>query len=171
MKRLTHSLLMTMAVLIAVGTGSGMLAGRAAAAISVPVPTVIARNCTSGFFGLEPWYHFMPDELGVPKRGDTPADPCAVRCFNIFNQAQANACGQKASDIPGVFLALIDDLLRISGLVAVFFVLKGSFEYVGSRGNAERTASAQATIMAALTGLAVSIAAVALVSYLGHQLG
>lgn len=113
----------------------------------------------------------MPDsEIGVPKRGDAPADPCGIKCFNIFVQSKANECGETASDIPGIVLAVIDDLLRIAGLVAVGFLLKGAFEFVGSRGNAERTASAQSTIMASLTGLAIALVSVALVSYLGAQL-
>jgi hypothetical protein len=113
----------------------------------------------------------MQDELGVPKRGDQPADNCGVLCFNIIQQAQANVCGQTHSDVPGIILALVDNLLRVAGLVAVFFILKGSFEYVGSRGNAERTAGAQSTNIAALTGLAVSLVAVGLISFLGNRLG
>jgi hypothetical protein len=50
-------------------------------------------------------------------------------------------------------------------------VLIGAFQYVGSRGNAERTASAQSTIISALTGLAVALVAVAFVAFLGNRLG
>jgi hypothetical protein len=163
-------------LLVSVGVGTGLVGSRPAAA--VPPLTAVNKladatdDCNkTGFFGLEPWWHFMPRELGVPANGKTPGDPCGVRCFNVFVQQEANECGQKASDVPGVLLAIIDDLLRIAGLVAVGFVLVGSFQYVGSRGNAERTAQAQSTILSALTGLAVSIIAVALVSYIGNQLG
>jgi hypothetical protein len=160
-------------LLLFVTIGAGTLGSQQAAAASLPTPTIIAaaNKCNSGFFGLRPWYYYMQDELGMPKRGDLPADNCSVRCFNIFRQGSPNACGKTTSDIPSVALAVVDDLLRISGLVAVAFILKGSFEYVGSRGNAEKTAAAQSTIMAALTGLAVALVAVAFVSYLGNQLG
>ena len=77
---------------------------------------------------------------------------------------------QTQSDIPGVGLALIDNLLRIFCPVAIAFILKGSFEYVASRGNAEKTASAQSTIITALTGLAIALVAVGLVSFIGRRL-
>lgn len=169
------------AVLLFTMGGVNFLGSQKAAAIPL-TPTVIAAapdkadvcdkraNGPGGFFGLEPWYRFMGGELGTPKHGDTPADPCGVRCFNIFVQADPNDCGQTQSDVPGVFLAVIDDLLRIAGLVAIIFIIIGSFQYVGSRGNSERTAAAQSTIISALTGLAVALVAVAFVSFLGNRL-
>jgi hypothetical protein len=169
---ITRELLLFCLLLICSLTAGAAISGsQKAAAAPLSVPTVFAKTCNQGFFGLEPWYRFMPNELGVPKRGDQPADDCAVRCFNIFVQQHPNACGQKASDLPGVVLAVIDNLLRIAGLAAVFFILKGSFEYVGSRGNAEKTAAAQSTIISALTGLAVALVAVGLITFLGNKLG
>jgi hypothetical protein len=162
-------------LLCAVVLCAGFVCSQRAAAVSNPTPVIIATaadNCNKGgFFGLEPWYHFIPDsEIGVKKTGEAPVDSCGIKCFNIFVQTNPNDCNQTASDIPGVILAVIDDLLRIAGLVAVAFILKGSFDYVGSRGNAEKTASAQSTIISALTGLAIALVAVALVSYIGGQL-
>lgn len=151
----------------------------AASPISAPVKIVAdtADNCnTGGFFGLEPWYQFMPKELGVSQQTNSngnvtvAAQPCGVRCFNIFVQNAPNACGVTQSDIPGVILAIIDDLLRVAGLVAVAFVIYGSFEFVGSRGNSERTAKAQTTVVSALTGLAIALVSVALVSFIGSTL-
>lgn len=154
--------------------GLGIVGSQRAAAVSLPAPTIMAAQCNKGgFFGMKPWYHYLPDsEIGMKQQGTAPTDPCGIKCFNIFTQAQTNPniCGETASDVPGVVLAVVDDLLRIAGLVAVAFVLKGSFEYVGSRGNAERTAQAQSTIIAALTGLAVSLVAVGFVAFLGSRL-
>jgi hypothetical protein len=161
------------AVLALTVLGVGFLHSRPAGAISLPDRTIAASadycdkkaNGPLGFFGLEPWYHFMPDsELG------THGEPCAVKCFNIFVQAEKNECGETASDIPGVILVVIDDLLRIAALVAVAYIIIGSFEYAGSRGNSERASSAQSTIISALTGLAIALVAVALISFLGNQL-
>jgi hypothetical protein len=155
---------------------------RASAAPSAPVRIVAAAdradacntkaNGATGFFGLKPWYYYMDEELGQPKHGDTPADACGVRCFNIFVQGSStpNECGQTKSDIPGIILVVIDDLLRIGGLVAVAFVIIGAFQYVSSRGNSERTAAAQSTIMSALVGLIITLVAVAVISFLGNRL-
>lgn len=154
---------------------TGSFAAVSGTASAAPVSKVVASaadNCDkSGFFGLEPWYHFMPDsEIGVGKIGATPVDKCGIKCFNIFPQSQPNECGETDSDVPGVILAIIDDLLRIAALAAVAFIIMGAFQFVGSRGNSERTAAAQSTIINALTGLAVALVAVALVSFLGSQL-
>jgi hypothetical protein len=160
------------AVLIcAVALGVSFLGSQRAAAAPLAPVTIVADTADAcankanpgGFFGLEPWYAFMPDELSAPPN-------CDVKCFNIFIQNQANECGQKGSDIPGVLLAVVDDLLRISGLVAIAFIIMGAFQYVASRGNPEKTAQAQSTIISALTGLAVALVAVALVSFIGSQL-
>lgn len=166
-------MILSLALLASIALGAGFLKAQTASALPMPGRIVAASadfcdkkaNGPLGFFGLEPWYHFMPDsELG------DHGNPCAVKCFNLFEQKQDNECGQQASDIPGVILAIIDDLLRLAALAAVAFIFIGSFEYVGSRGNSERAASAQSTIISALTGLAVALVAVALVSFIGNQL-
>lgn len=159
--------------LCSVTTGfTSLAAPERAAALPSPAFAAGAASCNKGFFGLRPWYGFMPNsEIGVPKQGDTPADKCGIRCFNIFVQSAPNECGETGSDVPGVVLAVIDSLLRIAGLVAVGFIFVGSFQYVASRGNAERTAQAQSTVMNALIGLAVSLVSVGLIAFLGNRLG
>lgn len=173
MRSLLTRTLFAVVLAAAVFTAASLARPDAASASALPVRTVAASvdYCEAqasgplGFLGLEPWYHFMPDaSLGAH------GDPCAIKCFNIFPQGMKNDCGQKASDVPGVILVIIDDLLRIAALVAVAFIIVGAFQYVGSRGNSERSANAQSSIMNALTGLAITLVAVALVSYLGNQL-
>ena len=63
-------------------------------------------------------------------------------------------------------LALFEGLLRLSGLVAVFFVIVGGFKYVTSQGNADKTSSAQKTIINSLAGLVIAASASVLVSFL-----
>lgn len=168
-------------LLTAVVLAGGLVYGKPASAATLPAPTLFAAgkadNCNKGFFGLEPWYHFLPDyDIGVGKIGDASVDNCGIACFNIFPQSAPNQCAQAAgssdtaSDIPGVILSIIDDLLRIAAIVAVAFIIIGSFQFIGSRGNSERASNAQSAIMNALTGLAVAMVALALVSFLGAQL-
>lgn len=157
------------AVLLCVAVlGITFIFSQRTSATPLHAPVIVATaadqcNNKGGFFGLEPWYHFMPDELYPPPN-------CGIHCFNILIQGTANECGQTNSDIPGVFLAVIDDLLRVAGLLAVGFIIVGSFQYVGSRGNPERTAQAQSTVISALTGLAIALVAVAFVSFIGSKL-
>lgn len=128
-------------------------------------PPDMADECKQNFFGLVPWYQYMGKELDSSR-----ANKCSVKCFNIFNQEVANDCRKKSSDIPGIMLAIIDNLLRISGLVAIGFIIVSSFQYIGSRGNPEATASARNTISNALVGLAIALIAVTFVSFIGSKL-
>jgi hypothetical protein len=115
-------------------------------------------ECTNGFLGLKPWYHYLELDSN-----------CDIKDFNFFPPNGDDPLIK--SDVPLVLLAVIDDLLRIAGLVAVAFVIIGAINYITSQGNPEDTAKAQSTIVNALIGLAISIVAVAFVSFIGSKLG
>lgn len=113
------------------------------------------KACTGGgdFFGLTPWYHYLPDGK---------FEGCNIKHFNLLG---------KNSDVPLVLLAIVDDLLRIAGIVAVAFVIVGAFKYVASQGSPDETAKAQSTIVNALIGLALATISVGIVSFIGSNLG
>jgi hypothetical protein len=110
-----------------------------------------ASHCEKTFLGLIPWYHYLKLDKN-----------CEVVNFNLLGSH---------SDLLLVVLAVIDDLLRIAGVVAVAFVIYAGFRYVTSQGSPDETSKAQSTITNALIGLAIAMVAVALVSYLGNKLG
>lgn len=119
---------------------------------------LFAAECgAKGFLGLKPWYVYINDSNHF--KG------CDLRNFTLLPG------GDHASDVPLVLLAIVDDLLRIAGMVAVAFVLVGAIKYVTSQGSPEDTASAQSTIINALIGLVIAVVAVAFVSFLGNRLG
>lgn len=107
------------------------------------------------FLGLVPWYHYLNVQPGVN-------GVCQVVNFNPLGGN---------SSILLILLAIVDDLLRIVGLLAVIYVLYAGIRYVMSQGSPEETAKAQTTIINALLGLALAIVAIWLVSFLGHQAG
>ena len=107
------------------------------------------------FFGLVPWYEYL--KLN---------NKCDITSFNILPDGSS-----VHSDIPLVLLAIVDDLLRIAGLVAVGFVIYGGIEYILSQGNPDGTAKAQTTLLNALIGLAIAMTAVVAVGFLGGKLG
>jgi FtsH-binding integral membrane protein len=113
--------------------------------------TIFAKNCSHGFFGLVPWYHYLNLD-----------SQCNITNFNIF---------PPKSDVPLVLLAIIDDLLRIAGILAVGFVIFGAIKYIASQGNPEDVGRAQSTIINALVGLAIATVAIAFVSFLGNSIG
>lgn len=142
---------------------------------SAPVDnfSAVVENCTkSTFFGLRPWYYYLGKELdsgSVDSNGNKRA--CDVKCFNFIEGSKPNECGQTKSDVPLVLLVVIDDLLRIAGIMAVCFVLWGAVRYTTSQGNPEQTSKAQQTIINAVAGLALAGVSIAFVSYLGNKLG
>jgi hypothetical protein len=117
---------------------------------------IVGNTCKGGdFFGLLPWYYYLPSS-------DLDAPTCSIRNFNFLGSH---------SDLPLVLLAIVDDLLRIAGLVAIAFVIVGAIRYTTSQGNPDDTAKAQSTIINALIGLAFATVAVGIVSFLGAKLG
>lgn len=107
-----------------------------------------AAGCKSGFFGLPTWYKYL--ELD---------NKCQVTNFTV------------PGDLVLVVLALIDILLRVAGIAAIFVIVYAGIQYATSQGSPDATAKAQNTIINALIGLALSVVAIAGVSFLGNKLG
>lgn len=125
------------------------------------VATVTADPCTKHqFLGLVPWYQY----LTVKQVNTGSTTICGVDSFNLIG-----INGGK-SDLPLVALAVVDDLVRIAGMVAVGVVIYGGVQYATSQGNPEQTARAQSTIINALVGLIVAVIAVGVISFLGSKL-
>lgn len=173
MRRLKH-VVAALALAIAL-LGPGVLASQASAASAPPSsPTPQVDGCKKKFLGLKPWYYYLNAELTNSKINygkRYKPEACDIKCFNVFNQTTANECGKKDSDIPGVLLVIVDDLLRIAALVALAYIFVSAFQYVVSQGKPEETAKAQSSIVNALIGLGVAIVSVAFVSFIGARLG
>lgn len=105
------------------------------------------------FFGLIPWWQYLPK--------DDFDNGCNIVHFDVLH----------GSDVPLVLLAIVDDLLRIAGLVAVIFVIYGAIKYTASQGDPEGVAKAQSTVINALVGMVIAMVAVAFVSFISNRLG
>jgi len=112
--------------------------------------------CNHAFLGLVPWYHYLSPDTTAG------SDKCSVH-FNLLPNSGP-------SSLPLVLLAVIDDLLRIAGMVAVFFVITGAVKFITSDGNPEKVAAARQTIINSLIGLAIALTAIVFVSFLGGRL-
>lgn len=110
-----------------------------------------AEECSSGFLGLRPWYHYLKLD-----------DKCEIVDFKFF---------PPKSDVPLVLLAIVDDLLRLAGIVAVAYVIIGAVSFMTSDGNPDKASKARDTVINALIGLAIAMIAIAFVSFLGNRLG
>jgi len=132
-------------------------------------------NASTGFFGLVPWYHYLPaGDFGPTTssganadKSDANLDKCDINSnFHILANGQ-----NSPSAVPLIILALIDNLLRIGAMAAVGFVIYGAIRFMTSQGNPDGASKAQSTIINALIGLGIAIVAVSFVTYLGNKLG
>jgi hypothetical protein len=128
-----------------------------------------AGKCNGGaFFTFAPWYKYLQNSryLGPTGSSDTQdTKPCDVNSNFQADLLKPNG------PIPLILLAVVDDLLRLAGIAAVIFVLVAGVRYVTSQGKPDATAKAQASLLNAIVGLAISVIAIAIVSFLGAQLG
>lgn len=127
--------------------------------LNLPLNQFAVDACQKGndFFGLIPWYHYLP-------AGSLDSN-CDIKKFNILPTSST------PSDVPLVLLAVIDDLLRIAAMVAIAFVIYGAIRMITSQGSPEETSKAQTTIINALIGVAIAIIAAGFVNFLGTRLG
>lgn len=110
-----------------------------------------ASACKNTFLGLLPWNYYL-----------TMDSSCSATNFHLLG---AN------SSLLLIGLAIIDDLLRIAGLLAVIFVIYAGVKFIMSQGSPDEAAKARSTAINALVGLAITMVAIAFVSFLGNQVG
>lgn len=122
--------------------------------LSAMVMQFAAACKSTTFLGLVPWYKYLDFN-----------NQCQVKNFQLLPTSTSSG------DIPLILLAVIDDLLRIAGLIAVIFVIYGGVMYATSQGNPDQASKAQSTILNAVAGLAIAIVAVAFVTFIGNRIG
>ncbi len=113
----------------------------------------------SNFLSFPHWYEYMHGVIAATpgadlRKGAPPADTiCSPSIQNI-------------NDVWLIVAAVIEILLRVAALVAVFMIIYGAITYVTSQGVPEKTSNAKDTIANALIGLAIAITASAIVAFI-----
>lgn len=116
-----------------------------------------AASCTERvFFGLPTWHKYLEkkDVGGV----------CEIQ-FDLMEGGKFNG-----DDMLLIALSIVDILVWLAGIIAVFFVMYGGIKYITSQGSPDGTKGAQNTIMNALIGLGIAIVAGAVVGFIGNML-
>jgi hypothetical protein len=102
------------------------------------------------FLSFPTWYHYLP---GVYDTNGA----CAPQVGHL-------------SDIWLIIAAVIEILLRIAALIAVGFVIYGGIQYATSQGNPDQTSQARTTIINAFIGLAITVIAATVVSFIAGSI-
>lgn len=109
--------------------------------------------------GLGPFAKFLCD-LPTP-----PADPTGAARQNTNNAIQ----------VIGAFAYLISNIIGIiaavAGLIFIFQIIIGGFNWLTSSGDKARLEKAQNTLLNAIIGLTIVLASYALISLIGNILG
>lgn len=114
----------------------------------------LAVTCSGGgsFFNFPTWYKYLPGQCTA--RGiELPGG------FSLYDS------------IPLVALAILEILLRVAGIVAIFYIVYGGVIYVVSQGEPDKVSQAKGTIINALVGLMIATFAVAIVAFIGQRIG
>ena len=78
--------------------------------------------------------------------------------------------GSNSNSVNSLLATVTNVMLFIAGAIAVIMIVVGGIKYVTSNGNSERINSAKNTIMYAVVGLVIAIAAYAVVDFVIDQL-
>lgn len=112
-----------------------------------------AATCQAkGISIIPPWYKYIPK--------DEQASAASGKCELSFTFPD---------DIGAILLAVVEILLRIGAIVAIFYIIYGGFIYMTSQGEPDKAKNAQQTITNAVIGLVIALLATGVVSFLGRQ--
>lgn len=105
-----------------------------------------AADCKGGdFFGFPLWYKYL--QLN---------DDCTAQ-FNSL------------SDIWLIAAAVIEILLRLGALIAMFFVLFGGIKFIMSSGQPDKTSQARSTAINGIIGLVITVVATVVVRFIAGR--
>lgn len=113
----------------------------------------------NSFLGIPPWYKYLVDAGRMAVNQTTKA-------CELVGTFEWRAGG----DVVLIALGILDILLRVSGMVAVAFVIYGGIQYITSDGSPDKTKDAQQTIINALIGLVIALIATTAVAFIGRTL-
>jgi hypothetical protein len=124
----------------------------------VSLSKTTSAGCNTSFMGLKAWYAYVPTS-------EIDGSKCKV-----YDDVTILPSGTNKGLVPYVALAIVDDLLRITAVVALAFVITGGVRYATSQGEPGEVKNALSTIINALIGLATAMVAAGVVSYIGNKL-
>jgi hypothetical protein len=109
-----------------------------------------ANSSSTDFLGFPKWYKYLQQT----------SDPVTHICTPELT---------KLTDIWLILAAIIELMLRVAALAAVFLVIYGGVQYIISQGEPDKISRARSTIQNAVIGLVISITAAATVAFIAGR--
>lgn len=116
--------------------------------------TVSAARCSGAVLGFAPWYQHLTYNEG---------ENCRIKAVSD-QQGNTAKSVKLESFIWTVALNVVQILMTAVAYVAVFFIIKGGFNYITSRGDSGNMASAKQNIQNAIIGLVIALLASSIVN-------
>lgn len=117
-----------------------------------PAPENAPANCKASLLGFPAWYN------GIARGAD-----CEI--------VSPTEVGGIANFIWIIVLNVVEMILRAAGYAAVAFIIYGGYKYMISAGSPDGMVAARKTILNAIIGLVISVAAIAIVRTITGALG
>lgn len=127
--------------------------------VSAAVDPACKKNTV---LGLPTWYEY----LNVVK--DENGNSCSIVGPPGVKAEAADVDWIKASGY--IAVAILELMLRIASLIAVGYVIYGGFRFIVSQGEPENAKAARETIINAVIGLAITVVAATVVSFIGRRI-
>lgn len=109
-----------------------------------------AAACNKGsFFGLPHWWQYLPSKEFLPG---------------------CNINAQIPDDIWPIGLAVLEIMLRLAGMIAVFSIIYAGISFITAAGSPEKTTAARNRIINSLIGLGIVMVAASAVAFIGGHL-
>lgn len=121
-----------------------------------PLALLAAIDCGAkpGFFGLPSWHKYLDKVAVTDEHGLTTA--CTPRIQHI-------------NDIWLIVASVIDIMLRLAALAAIVMVIYGGIQYIMSQDQPDKTKKALGTIINALIGLVIAVAATTMITFIAGR--
>ncbi|HEX7633402.1 MAG TPA: hypothetical protein VF401_03685 [Candidatus Saccharimonadales bacterium] len=113
-----------------------------------------------GFLGFPTWFQYLDGEY---IHSDPSNSSSSLVCDQVPHIGGIN-------DIWLIVAAVIGILLRIVAIAAIGAVIYGGISYITSEGEPDKTSRAKGTVVNALVGLAISIMAAAIISFIAGSI-
>lgn len=144
--------------------------------LNILIPTTVtaqgagAEECSKDILGFPTWFRYLDlnDVCDVVGPTQPKIDSEGNQVMDEDGNPATEIDWQKTSGY--VAVAVLEILLRIGALVAVGYVIYGGFKFITSQGEPENAKNARSTIINAVIGLVITIAAASIVSFIATRL-
>ena len=124
---------------------------------------LMSTSSLLGFAHAAPCQDFNKTVLGIPTWYKyLEGEEVGGKCKPIINATE---------DTLPIGLAVLEAMLTLGGIIAAIMVFIGGFKYVLAQGEPDKAAGGRRTVTNALIGLAITILAARVVSFIAGRLG